>query len=215
MGNLFFEGRKWLSSPDKWPQQPEVVATSETARESVKPKLEKLFFAKEEEQNETTEPLLCKYALYWKHLRGTAFVKRFIDNCRKSEKEKGQLRTKEFEAAERFWIIQVQTSQPLESDVGLKKDKEGIFRCAGRVQRYNPVFLLHKLAALIVDMSMQTLHWEVSKTLCCMQEKFWIPKLRSLTKRAIHNCSNCRQYCKKLLTISCNSDSMLSDSMYR
>ena len=104
MGNLLFEGRKRLSSPDKWPQQPEVVATSETARESVKPKLEKLLFAKEEEQNETTEPLLCKYASYWKHLRGTAFVKRFIDNCRKSEKEKGQLRTKEFEAAERFWI---------------------------------------------------------------------------------------------------------------
>ena len=150
MGNLLFEGRKRLSSPDKWPQQPEVAATSETARESVKPKLEKLLFAKEEEQNETKEPLLCKYASYWKHLRGTAFVKRFIDNCRKSEKEKGQLRTKEFEAAERFWITQVQRSQPLESDVGMKKDKKMIFRCAGRVQRYNPVFLPHKLAALIV-----------------------------------------------------------------
>ena len=153
MGNLLFEERKWLSSPDKWPKQPEVAATSETARESVKPKLEKLLFAKEEEQNETREPLLCKYVLYWKHLRGTAFVKRYIDNCRKSEKEKGQLRTKEFEAAERFWITQGQTSQPLESDVGLKKDKEGIFRCAGRVQRYNPVFLPYKLAALIVHMS--------------------------------------------------------------
>jgi len=144
---------KRLSSLDKWPQQPEVAATSETARESVKPKLEKLLFAKEEEQNETTEPLLCNYASYWKLLRGTAFVKRFIDNCRKSEKEKGQLRTKDIEAAEGFWITQVQTSQPLESDVGLKKDKEGIFRCAGRVQRYNPVFLPHKLAALIVHMS--------------------------------------------------------------
>ena len=151
MGNLLFEGRKWLSSPDKWPQQPEVAATSETARESVKPKLEKLLFAKEED--ETTEPLLCKYAPYWKLLRGAAFVKRFIANCRKSEKEKGQLRTKEFEAAERFWITQGQTSQPLESDVGLKKDKEGIFRCAGRVQHYNAVFLPHKLAALIVHMS--------------------------------------------------------------
>ena len=54
MGSLWFEGPKWLSSPDKWPQQPEVAETSETARESVKPKLEKQLFAKEEEQNETT-----------------------------------------------------------------------------------------------------------------------------------------------------------------
>lgn len=70
-----------------------------TAGESVKPKLEKQLFAKEEEQNETTDPLLHKYASYWKLLRVTAFVKRFIDNCRKSEKERGPLTTKEFEAA--------------------------------------------------------------------------------------------------------------------
>ena len=113
MGSLWFEGPKWLSSPDKWPQQPEVAETSETARESVKPKLEKQLFAKEEEQNETTDPLLLKYASYWKLLRVTAFMKRFIDNCRKSEKQKGPLTTKEFEAAEKFWITQVQTSQPL------------------------------------------------------------------------------------------------------
>ena len=66
MGNLWFEGSKWLSSPDKWLQQPEVVEISETARKSVKPKLEKQLFAKEEEQNETTDPLLHKYASYWK-----------------------------------------------------------------------------------------------------------------------------------------------------
>ena len=214
MGNLLFEGRKWLSSPDKWPQQPEVAATSETARESVKPKLEKLLFAKEEEQNETTEPLLCNYASYWKLLRGTAFVKRFIDNCRKSEKEKGQLRTKEFDAAERFWITQVQTSQPLESHVGLKKDKEGIFRCAGRVQRYNPVFLPHKLAALIVHMSRSCMGKSPKPCVACKRSFGYRNCDHALTNRAVHNCGNCRPYCKKPLTISCNSDSMLSDSMY-
>ena len=88
---------------------------------------------------------------------------RFIDNCRKSEKQKGPLTTKEFEAAKKFWITQVQTSQPLKSDVGLKKDVGGIFRCAGRVQHYNPVFLPRncKLAALIVrHVHEQTLHGE-------------------------------------------------------
>ena len=212
MGSLWFEGPKWLSSPDKWPQQPEVAETSETARESIKPKLEKQLFAKEEEQNETTDPLLLKYASYWKLLRVTAYMKRFIDNCRKSEKQKGPLTTKEFEAAEKFWITQVQTSQPLKSDVGLKKDEGGIFRCAGRVQHYNPVFLPRncKLAALIVrHVHEQTLHGGVPTTLCRVREKFWIPKLRSLTKRVIHNCDICRRYRKKPLTISCTSDSML------
>ena len=104
-------------------------------------------------------------------MRVTAFVKRFIDNCRKSEKQKGPLTTKEFEAAEKFWITQVQTSQPLKSVVGLKKDEGGIFRYAGRVQHHNLVFLPRKckLAVLIVrHVHEQTLHGEVSTTLCRM-----------------------------------------------
>ncbi|PFX26426.1 hypothetical protein AWC38_SpisGene8896 [Stylophora pistillata] len=127
MGNLWFEGPEWLSSPDKWSQQPEVAGTSETARETVKPKLEKQLFAKEEEQNETTDPLLH-----------------------------------------------------------------------------------NKLATLIVrHVHEQTLHGGVSATLCCMRENFWTPKLRSLTKKVIHNCTICRRYRKKPLTTSYTSDSLL------
>ena len=106
----------------------------------------------------------------------------------------------------------MQTSLPLKSDVGLKKDEGGIFRCAGRIQHYNPVFLPRncKLAALIVrHVHEQTLRGGVSTTLCRMREKFWIPKLRSLTKRVIHNCDICRRFRKKPLTTSCTSDSVL------
>ena len=49
----------------------------------------------------------------------------------------------------------------------------------------------------------------VSTTLCRVRKKFWIPNLRSLTKRVIHNCDICRRYRKKPLTISCTSDSIL------
>ncbi|XP_022809717.1 uncharacterized protein LOC111346708 [Stylophora pistillata] len=212
MGNLWFEGTEWLNSPDKQLQQPEVAGTSETARESIKPKLEKQLLAKEEEQNEMTDLLLHKYASYWKLLRVTAFVKRFIDNCRKCEKERGPLTTKEFEAAEKFWITQVQTSQSLKSDVGLRKDGGGIFRCAGRVQHYNLVFLPRdsKMGTLIVrHVHEQTLHGGVSATLCHIREKFWTPKLRLLTKKVIHNCTISQHYCKKPLTTSYTSDTLL------
>lgn len=96
--------------------------------------------------------------------------------------------------------------------MGLKKDEGGIFRCVGRIQHFNPVFLPRncKLAALIVrHVHEHNLHGGVSATLCRMREKFWIPKLRSLTKRVIHNCNICRRYRKKPLTTSCTSDSML------
>ena len=46
MGELWFKGPDWLSCPGKWPQQPELSETVETAKESVKPKFEKQLLAK-------------------------------------------------------------------------------------------------------------------------------------------------------------------------
>ena len=62
MGELWFKGPDWLSCPGKWPQQPEVSETVETAKESVKPKFEKQLLAKEEEKNPIVDQHLNKYA---------------------------------------------------------------------------------------------------------------------------------------------------------
>lgn len=212
MGQLWFLGPNWLKNSDEWPQQPEVSDTPETARESVRPTLEKQMLAKEERENETIDALLHKYASYWKLLRVTAFVRRFIYNCRETEKRKGPLAAEEFKEAERIWITQAQASQELKSDVELKKDEEGILRCIGRVPSYRPVFLPRdcKLAALIVQQAHeQMLHGGVSTTMCHVREKFWIPKLRSLTKKVIRNCNVCKRYWKKPVSTSCASVSAL------
>ena len=211
MGELWFQGPSWLSSTDKWPQQPEVSETSETARERVKPKFERQLLAKKE-QKVPTDTLLHKYASYWKLLRVTAFVRRFIENCRKVKMPKGPLTTEEFQAAENIWIKQAQSSQPLKSDVGLKKDDEGILRCVGRVRGYHPVFLPResKLASLIVQqVHEQMMHGGVSTTMCRIREKFWIPKLRALTKKVIRNCNICKRYRKKPVSTSCAINSTL------
>ena len=108
--------------------------------------------------------------------------------------------TEELHEAEKFWIIQGQATVS-RADVGLKKDEEGILRCVGRVPHYHPVFLPRnskQLASLIVQqVHEQMLHGGVSITMCCMREKYWIPKLRSLAKTVIHNCNVCKRYLKK------------------
>ena len=89
--------------------QPEVSGNPKSDEERVKPKYEKQILVKETEKtNEIRDSLLSKYASYWKLLRVTAFVKRFINNCKKCKTLKGPLMTEELQAAEKFWIIQAQ-----------------------------------------------------------------------------------------------------------
>ena len=205
MGELWFKGPDWLSCPGKWPQQPEVSETVETAKESVKPKFEKQLPAKEEEKNPTVDQILNKYASCQKLLRITAIVRRFIGNCKKKEKQKGPLTTEETQAAEKYWLHQAQASQDVKSDVALKKAEDVVLRCVGRVKDYNPIFLPRscKLAFLIVkQLHEQMMHGGVSITLCHMREKFWVPKLRALTKKVIRDCTVCKRYRWKPLSTS-------------
>ena len=205
MGELWFKGPDWLSFPGKWPQQPEVSQALETAKESVKPKFEKQLLAKEGEKNPIVDQLLNKYASYQKLLRITAIVRRFIGNCKKKEKRKGPLTTEETHAAEKYWIHQAQASQDVKSVVALKKDVDGILRCVGRVKDYNPIFISRscKLAFLIVkQLHEQMMHGGVSITLCRMRKKFWVPKLRGLTKKVIRDCTVCKRYGWKPLSTS-------------
>ena len=96
--------------------------------------------------------------------------------------------TEETQAAEKYWLHQAQASQDVKSDVALKKAEDVVLRCVGRVKDYNPIFLprICKLAFLIVkQLHEQMMHGGVSITLCHMREKFWVPKLRALTKKVI------------------------------
>ena len=175
LGRLWFEGPNWLSSPDKWPSQPEVCETSETVAETVKPKLENQMLAKEEKKDLIVDELLHRYSSYWKLLRVTAYVKRFVNNCKETEKQKGPLKTEELQAAERFWITQAQAVRAPKSGVNLERDEDGILRCVSRVPGYYPIFLPREceLTSLVVQqVHKQMLHGGVSVTMCHMREKF-------------------------------------------
>ena len=111
MGELWFQGPKWLRTQEEWPDQSEVTENPENRKERIKPKHEKQLLVKvKEETNETRDTLLSKYASYWELLRVTAFLKRFIHNRRNHKQYKGPLMTEELHAAEKFWIIQGQAT---------------------------------------------------------------------------------------------------------
>lgn len=146
---------------------------------------------------------------YWKVLRITAFLKRFVNNCKAQSKGgrdasghmhhklTGPLTTEEIKAAEAIWIKMVQGSAECSSIEQLKPDKDSILRYDGRVPGHNPIYLprQHKLTNLIIQHSHKsTFHGGVSMVMCDLRLRFWIPKLRSLVKKVVQACNTCRRY---------------------
>jgi len=120
MGELWFRGPKWLSTQEKWPDQPEVTENSENCKERIKPKHEKHLLVKvKEETNDTRDTLLSKYASYWKLLRVTAFLKRFIYNCRNHKKYKGPLMTEEQQRSSREVLDYTRTGHSAQDRCGI------------------------------------------------------------------------------------------------
>ena len=200
-----------MADERSWPQQPEVTESKESCQEKVQPQKAK-HTEPEEEQNGPVDVLQTKISSYQKLKRITAYVKRFVGNCRGKDKQRGPLTTEELRASKNFHILRAQSSQELKSDVPLKKDKEGIWRCAGRVQDYHPVFLprVHKLTKMIIEQShCQRLHGGVATTMSHVRERFWSPKLRSLVKKLVHSCNVCHRYRVKPLKTTLKFNSSL------
>ena len=151
--------------------------------------------AKEEKViTNAVKDLLEKHTL-WKKLQITALVLRFVTNCRRQEKQTGMLKAEKIESAEMFWIREVQQGKEIRPDVPLKKDPLGIWRYHGRVPNYNPIFLPRSrtyVERLIEQCHKRMLHGGVSVTMSC--RRFWVPKLRILVKKIIHNCDKCKRF---------------------
>ena len=101
----------------------------------------------------------------------------------------------ELQVAERFWVTQAQAVRATKSDVNLEKNENGILRCVSRVPRFYPISLPREcelISLVVLQVHKQMLNRGLSVTMCRMQEKYWVPKLRSLTKKVIQNCNVCK-----------------------
>eukprot|EP00794_Sanderia_malayensis_P001858 gene1858-2096_t len=95
------------------------------------------------------------------------------------------LTPEEIDLAETNWLKNTQESEELKSDIDLKMDDNGVWRCSGRIPGYNPIFLPKSsrlVASLIQQSHEKTLHGGVSMTLREMRRKFWVLKPRSQKK---------------------------------
>ena len=201
LGESWFKGPGWLTDGFTGPTQPEISETQEVKveRAKTKPTSKAMFLVDDastgENIREWADELLNRVS-YWKLLRITAYVKRFIDGCRKSKKT-GPLTRDEMTEAERVWVRVTQTWNEMRTDMTLAKDETGLVRCMGRIQGYQPIFIPRESALtrrLIEHCHLQSLHGGVAATMSKVREKFWIPKLRSVVKSVVHKSNLCKRY---------------------
>ena len=203
LGELWKKGPRWVIDPEQYPVCPELSETPEVVTEIKKPK-EKLFLQVNKDANDWDHELIERFS-FWKLVRVTAWVQRFIFNCRNKVKQReGSLKTIELKEAETYWVKRAQT-HPVVSDIDLRlrKDKDGVLRYHGRVPGYNPIFLprQHPLAAKLIEhYHFLTLHGGVQSTISKIRTKFWIPRIRRMTNGIRSKCNRCRaQRVKPLL----------------
>ncbi|CAB4016409.1 Hypothetical predicted protein [Paramuricea clavata] len=103
---LWWKGPDWLSKPDEWPPDQRTTRITES---DVEVKLTKQLFALAKEQDDELGNLLSQFA-YWKALRVTAWLLRFLANvrCAKERRIEGPLTTGDLEKAEIRLIAKAQ-----------------------------------------------------------------------------------------------------------
>ena len=87
---------------------------------------------------------------FWKTIRVTAFILRFLKNCKskRMDRRKETLITAETEKAIKYWVTKTQkmfeNTEKFNEDqerLNLVEDSEDIYRCHGGIQGEKPIYL--------------------------------------------------------------------------
>ena len=136
---LWLKGENRLPNPELWPAPAETEPSEESEAEA---KLVKDVFAVAIEPNDGLHQLLQKHE-FWPTIRITAWVARFIRNCKsgKANRLLGLLTTAETIKQVKGWLLRVQQSyvntEQFREDrlrLNLQKNEEGLHECRGRIQ---------------------------------------------------------------------------------
>ena len=200
---LWLNGHEWLTSPLDSEEARELTPTCKVLKE-----LKKNSTLVAHTQTACTPIQNCEaYSSLNRLLRVTARVFKFAELlCRKTSL--CELTKADLQEARSYWLHVSQESlsshksfQTWSVQFGLFLDRDGLWRCNGRLSNANipettkqPILLLteHHLTTLIVrECHNAVKHNSVSKTLAHLRSEYWI--IRSFVKKLIHQCVVCRK----------------------
>ena len=156
-------------------------------------------------QRDEFDELLELYRLR-KVLRIGAWIQRFIRNCRSlsADREYGPLKTNEIEHQTTWWIKRVQQEADKRGEVeavkellNLQLNDTGVLECRGRIAGQYPIFLPvnSEFTRKVVEQAhLTTLHGGVASTMARVRERYWVPKLRRMVKKARSDCFGCVKF---------------------
>ena len=81
--------------------------------------------------------------------------------------------------------------------LNLQPNGEEILECRGRIQGRYPIYLPDDsifTEKLLRNAHLRTLHGGLGLTMAEVREKYWIPRLRKLTKKVVKSCWGCKRF---------------------
>lgn len=219
--NLWMRGPDWLTEEDNWPEwntdEAQIVSTITQQEVMVNT-------VKATTNTYTTQGIsniidVSRFNSFKKLLRVTAYVSRFVANCRTQTRQTGNLNTNDIQNASVTWIQNAQERHYLHiiSDLQTGKgnkhnlvkqlklyfDSDNLIRCDGRIHNAPleeftkfPILLPQKdklTHLIILDAHVTHLHSGLSSTVTLLRQTYWIPSIRQVTKSIIHKCVICRK----------------------
>ncbi|KFM70593.1 hypothetical protein X975_21762, partial [Stegodyphus mimosarum] len=211
---IWWNGPPWLvKSPEYWPHSDTISTDYSHNLERKKEKVQTLHIV-------STQPIInaTNYSSYFKLLRVTSWIFRFIHNCRKQEKLVGELLATELNQARIYWIQTVQkesfpseyeallTGKSLPKKSRIKKFnpffKNNVILLGGRLQfsdlshaEKHPILLEgshHFTTLLIRQTHLRMHHLGVRIVLSQLRSEYWILRARHAIKKVLKTCLPCK-----------------------
>ena len=109
MGELWWKGPGWLRGSNNWPS--DIKRQKQLQNHKNKARITKDMITKTTLKGDVLDETLKRYS-YWKFLRITSWIQRFLHNCKrlKSERQSRPLKTKEIESSEILWLKTTKTN---------------------------------------------------------------------------------------------------------
>ena len=199
---LWWTGPEWLQDQPQWPEN--LVTQSSSASEQEAKVIREVLGAAQTTPEDDDLDELLKRASLQRSLRVGAWLKRFLYNCRNQNRKRGPLVTEELEEVREWWIRRIQerdSAEPHYSQVkaclNLQPNAQGLMVCEGRIQGKHPIYLPRNAEfteKLVQQLHFDTLHGGVGLTMAAVRERYWVPKLRSLTKAIRSKCNGCKRF---------------------